>query len=155
MRFDSASSVEEVVWDMRIAEEPRAADRAILLKTYNGNPPFDEATAEENHIQVNRSSLEGPNIISQARRQWNNAFLKPTNFFVARPDYGPGHKRAEWSHSFTRHSNRLLKRHPGMIGQVRAVGANTLLYGMGPTMWKTRRNVVPHAIPADRWRLRR
>lgn len=147
MRFDKASSCEEVIWDMRISEEPRAADRAVLLRLYNGNPPFDEATVEENSIQVNRNDLEGVNILSQARRQWNNAFLKPTNFFSARPDVGPSHKRAEWSQYFTKHANRLLKRSRKMVGQVRATGANTILYGIGPTMWKDRRTIVPGPIP--------
>lgn len=147
MRFDKCSSCEEVIWDMRISEEPRAADRAVLLRLYNGNPPFDEATVEENSIQVNRNDLEGVNILSQARRQWNNAFLKPTNFFTARPDVGPSHKRAEWSQYFTKHANRLLKRSRKMVGQVRATGANTILYGIGPTMWKDRRTIVPGPIP--------
>lgn len=147
MRFDSASSVEEVVWDMRISEEPRAADRATLLKLFNGNPPFDEATADENNIQVNRNDLEGVNILSQARHQWNNAFLKPFNFFTAKPEFGPGHKRQEWSHIFTRHANRLLKRNPNMRGLLRSLGANVVLYGVGPCMWKDRRGIVPKAVP--------
>ena len=147
MRFDKASSVEEVTWDMRISEEPRAADRATLLRLYNGNPPYDEATAEENSIQVNRNDLEGVNILSQARRQWNSAFLKPSNFFVAKPDMGPAHKRQEWSIIFTKHANRLLKRCRKMVGQVRATGANTVLYGQGPVMWKDRRTPVPGPIP--------
>ncbi len=147
MKFDSASSVESTIWDMRISDEPRAADRSVLLRLYNGSPPFDESTVEENNIQVNRNDLEGVNILSQARRQWNNAFLRPTNFFVARPEFGPGHKRAEWSHSATRHSNRLLKRSRQMLSQVRAEGANVVLYGIGPSMWKDRRTIVPGPIP--------
>lgn len=147
MKFDSAALIEEMLWDMRVSEEPRAADRALILKTYNGNPPFDEATAEENHIQVNRSSLEGPNVLSQARKQWTNAFLKPSNFFSARPDEGPAHKQAKWSAIATKHANRLLKRERRMVGQIRAEGANTLLFGIGPSMWKDRCTVIPGAIP--------
>lgn len=146
MKFDKASSVEEVVFDMRLADEPRAADRATILKLYNGNPPFDEATAEENNIQINSNDLEGVNIISNARRQWNNAFLKPSNFFTARPDVGPPHKRTAWSYSFTRNANRPLKRHRRMVGQVRATGANTLLFGAGPSTWRDRRSVIPNPI---------
>lgn len=147
MRFDNVALVEQILWDMRVSEQPRAADRAILLKTYNGNPPFDEATAEENHIQVNRSSLEGPNVLSQARKQWTNAFIKPTNFFTARPDCGPKHKQAQWSVIATKHANQLLKRDRRMVGHIRAEGANTLLFGVGPSMWKNRSVIIPTAIP--------
>lgn len=147
LRFDNPSSVEEVIWDMRLAEQVRAEDRTVLLKLYNGHPPFDEETAEDNNIQINVNDLEGVNLLSQARRQWNNAFLKPTNFFAARPDTAPAHQRQAWSTSFTKNANRLLKRNRRMIGQVRATGAQTILYGIGPTMWKDRRSVVPISIP--------
>lgn len=147
MRFDSAARCEEIIWMMRLADEPRAADRTVLLKLYNGSPPFSEEQAEENQIQVNINDLAGTNLISAARRQWNNAFLKPSNFFTARPDFGPGHKRSEWGNIFTRHANRLLKRNRRMVGQVRATGAQTMLYGVGPVNWTTRRGVVPTPLP--------
>lgn len=147
MRFDSASLVEEILWDMRISEEPRAADRATLLRLYNGSPPYDESTAEENNIQVNRNDLEGVNILAQARRQWNNAFLKPFNFFTVKADSGPAHQRSAWSAVATRNANRLLKRDRRMVGQVRATGANTIIFGIGPTMWPDRRTIIPRPIP--------
>lgn len=147
MRFDSAASVEEIVWMMRLADEVRAEDRRIILRQFNGNPPFDESTAEENNIQINQNDLTGPNVISAARRQWNNAFLKPYRFFTARPDTGPSHKRATWSISASNEANRLLKRSPSMVGQVRATGAQTLLFGVGPTNWKNRTSIIPQSIP--------
>lgn len=147
MRFDSAASVEEVCWDMRIAEEPRAADRTTLLRLYNGNPPYDEATAEENNIQVNRNDLEGVNMLAQARRQRDNAFLKPSYFFVAKPDFGPSHKRQEWQYIATRAANRLLKRSRPMVANIRAESANLAIFGLAPSMWKDRRNPIPKAVP--------
>ena len=149
MRFDRASSVEEVVFQMRLADLPRAEDRAVLLRQFNGNPPYSEADAEENNITINVNDLEGPNLMSLARRQWNHAFLKPSRFFVASTDSGPAHKREAWSAIFTRHANRLLKREPSMIGQVRATGANNLLYGIGPVNWRDRRTVIPQPIPVS------
>lgn len=147
MRFDSASRVEEVIWDMRIAEEPRSEDRNTLLRLYNGNPPFDEATAEENNIQINLNDLEGVNILAQARRQWTNAFIKPKNYFIGKPDSGPAHLRYTWSQQFTRNINSLLKRSRPMIGQSRATGANNVIFGIGPVMWRDRRSIVPKPIP--------
>ena len=147
MRFNHPGTIEAVLWEMRLAEETRAADRATILKLFNGAPPFNEATAEENNIQVNVNNLEGTNVLAQARRQWNNAFLKPANFFVCRPNFGPGHKRMEWGQKATRNLNQLLKREAGMVGQRKATGANTILFGIGPTMRPDRRSVIPKAIP--------
>lgn len=147
MKYDTVSAVEECCWDMRLADQPRADDRALILKLYNGRPPFDKATEEANQIQVNMNDLTGPNVLSQARSQWNNAHLKPSNFFSAKPDAGPGHKRSEWGSNFSTHANRLIKRDRRMVGLVRSQGANTMLFGIGPSNWKDRRTIIPNPIP--------
>ncbi|HUD73958.1 MAG TPA: hypothetical protein VMQ76_02725, partial [Terracidiphilus sp.] len=132
---------------MRLSEQVRAADRAILLRLYDGHPPYDPSTAEENNIQVNMNDLTGPNVICQAGMQWNEAHLNSSNFFTAKPDSGPGHKRSQWSIDVTHAANRLLKKHPAMSGQVKATGKNTLLFGIGPTNWTTRRGIIPKPVP--------
>jgi hypothetical protein len=147
MKYDTVSAVEEKVWDCRLADQTRADDRAVLLRLYNGRPPFDKATEEANGIQVNMNDLTGPNVLSQARSQWNNAHLKPSNFFSAKPDSGPGHKRSEWGSNFSTHANRLIKRDRRMVGLVRSQGANTMLFGIGPSNWKDRRTIIPNPIP--------
>jgi hypothetical protein len=149
MRFDTPSAVDEVIRLMRESDTVLSSDRAVLLRLYNGNPPFDATTAKENNIQENSNDLAGPNLLSMARRQWNNAFLKPSHYFTATADRGPGHKRAEWSQIFTKQANRVLKRDRSMIGQIRATGANTLLFGPGPVNWKDRRTVIPNPIPVS------
>ena len=147
MRFDSASSVEEVVWDMRLSEQVRAADRAVLLRLYDGKPPFDEATAQKNNIQINLNDLSGVNVLTNASLQWNRAHLSSSNFFAARCDSGPAHKRSAWNLNVTNAANRVLKRCPAMAGQSRATGKNTLIFGIGPTNWTTRRGPVPKPVP--------
>jgi hypothetical protein len=147
MRFDHVGDVEEVVFAMRETDQTRAEDRAVLLRLYGGRPPFSEDDAAENGIQVNMNDLTGPNVLSQARAQWNGAHLKPSNFFSAKPDSGPGHKRSEWGSNFSTHANRLLKRDRRMVGLVRAQGANTMLFGIGPSNWKDRRTIIPNPIP--------
>jgi hypothetical protein len=147
VKFDTVAAVEEKVWDMRLADQTRADDRKVLLRLYNGRPPFDEATAKENNIQINMNDLSGPNVLAQARSQWNNAHFKPSNFFSAKPDAGPGHKRSEWAATFSSHANRLIKRDRRMVGLVRSQGANTMLFGIGPANWKDRRTIIPNPIP--------
>lgn len=149
MRFDTAERVEEVVWNMRLAEQPRAENRATLNRMYNGQPPFDESTAEENGVQVNRNFLEGVNLLAQGRRQWNNAFLKPGNYFNVSLDGGPPHKRREWSKIITRHLNRCLKRSPDYMESKRATGANVILHGIAPVNWESRSTPIPCPLGVD------
>lgn len=147
MKFDKIGTVEQVTWDMRLADLPRGENRAIINRLYNGDPPFDDATAEENNIQINRSDLEGVNSMSQARRQWMSAFLRPGNNFSASYDSGPPRKRREWGHSVTRHANRVLKRALPYVEQNRGTGANVMLHGPGPVIWKDRRSPLPRVLP--------
>jgi hypothetical protein len=138
LRFDTAGRVEEVVWCMRLAELLRAENRTVLNRMFNGQPPFDEATAEENGVQVNRNFLEGVNLLAQGRRQWNNAYLKPGNYFNVSVDSGPSHKRREWSKIITKNLNRALKRSPDYMETLRATGANVVLHGIAPSNWESR-----------------
>src|SRR3974390_329173 len=108
MKWDQIGLVEQRVWDLRLADLPRDANRTIINQSFNGDPPFDEATAEENNIQINRNSLEGVNAMSQARRQWLQAFLKPGNLFSATYDSGPRHKSQAWGHKVTHPATPVL-----------------------------------------------
>lgn len=145
-RWDNATHVEQVVWDMRLADLPRSENRAILNRLYNGDPPFDPDAAEENNIQINRNDLTGVNMLTNARRQWTQAFLKPGNFFGITYDSGPKLQRKEKGHIVTRHINSLLHRSREYIEQERASGGTMLLHGIGPSIWTTRRGVVPRPL---------
>lgn len=145
MRFDNPGRVEEVVWACRLAEMVRAENRVVLNRLFNGAPPFDEATAEENGVQVNRNFLEGVNHLSQARRSWNNAFLKSDRYFRVTVDSGPPHKRREWGSIITQHINKALKRSPDYFEYMRSQGANAILHGIAPSNWQSRTS--PFLIP--------
>lgn len=147
MKFDEVGRLEQVVWMMRLADLPRGENRAILNRLFNGGSPYDENKAEENYIQVNRNFLEGPNILSQGRSQWNNAMLKQATFFGVTLDSGPVFKRQEWSHIITRNINRQLKRSRSQMEQIRAEGANTLLHGIAPSGFRDRRDPIPRPMP--------
>lgn len=142
-RWNDASKVNQQVWDWRLADLPRGGQRTILDRLYNGDPPYDEALAEENQIQINRNNLEGPNLIGNARRQWNAAMLKPGNFFTVAVNRGPKIKRREYGHSITKVMNRVLRKSMQYKEQRRQTGAATMLHGVGPTTWDTRKKMVP------------
>lgn len=145
--FDNAGAVEELVWILRQADLPRAQNRTIINDLFNGNPPFSEATAEENNVEVNRNDLEGVNLMAKARSQWNTAFLNQERFFSVELDHGPKRKRAEWGRTITRHINRELKAARCQVEEKRATGGQTMLHGVGPCTWDTRKSVVPVSIP--------
>src|SRR5207247_651188 len=113
----------------------RSENRAVLNREFNGAPPYSEATASENGISVNRNYLEGVNLLSQARKSWNGAHLKPGNYFAVNVDSGPPYKRREWSKLISKNINRCLKRSCDYMEAIRATGANVVLHGIAPSNW--------------------
>lgn len=137
---------------MRLAEMVRGENRVTLNRLFNGAPPFNEADAEANSVQINRNFLEGVNLLAQARRQWSNAFLKPGNYFSVSLEADqkvPNHKRREWGHIITRNINRCLKRAPQYMEYHRSMGANTVLHGIAPSNWASRTAPFPTPLMVD------
>ena len=147
MKFDDVGMTEQVVWYMRLVDQPRGSNRAILDRLYNGDPPQTREEAEISQNQVNRNFLHGTNRLIQARSQWNNAMMGQATYFGVTLDSGPVFKRQEWSHSITTNINRMLKRSRSMMEQVRAEGAQTILHGIAPSGFKDRRYPIPKTIP--------
>lgn len=138
MKFDTAGRVGEVVWNMRLSELPRSENRVILNRLYNGQPPFDASTADQNGIQVNRNFLEGTNLLANARRQWNRAMLGTGNYFSVSLDSGPAHKRRSWSSIITKHINRILKNDIRYMEYLRGMGGTVMLHGIAPANWPSK-----------------
>lgn len=128
---------------MRLADLPRGTDRATLNSLFNGHPPFDQSTVEENGIQVNRNFLEGPNMLARSRRQFDTALLQGGVFFPVTLDSGPVHKRRDWGSIITRNLNRPLKESPVYLETMQSTTANIVLHGLAPVNWKTRTGVIP------------
>lgn len=147
MKFDSASAVNEVVWQMRLADLPRGENRAILQRLYNGDPPYSEDEAEENDVEINRNTLSGVNLLTQGRTQWNNAMLRTGPSVTL--DSGPTDKRASWSSSITKRWNQVRSKSRAKVGQIRSTGANVMLHGIGPCNWQDRRSIIAKPIPVS------
>ena len=149
MKFKDAASVEEVVFLMKEADKPRSQNRANINRLFNGDPPFTEQEAIDNSIQTNVNFLEGTKIAHDARRQFNNAFLKPGNYFSITVEEGPVHKKSEWGRIITRQINRCMKRSLPYVESNRSVFANVVLHGPGPVNWEDKHKwcPTPLAIP--------
>lgn len=128
---------------MRRADLPRGTDRAIITSLYNGHPPFDQSSAEENGVQINRNFLEGPNMLARSRRQFDTAMLQGGVYFPVTLDSGPVHKRRDWASIITRNLNRPLKESAIYLETLQATTANIVLHGPAPAIWKNRSTVIP------------
>lgn len=141
MKFKSARDVENVIWALKLADLPRQTNRALIDNLFNGAPPYTDREQEQNRINTNVNDLSPNRIFHDSTRQFSNAFLKPGNFFQVRCDYGPIHKRQEWSEIITSEINRQMKKSQIYRQTLRNVFAQLVLHGVGPVVWPDR----------DRW----
>lgn len=146
MNFTNASVVEQLTWQMRLADYPRSQNRARINDLFNGAPPYTADEERENNIAINVNSLEGTTLAHDARSQFTNAFMKPGQFFTCRTDMGPKHKRAKWGSIVSRNINRMMKRSPYYFEVMRAKFAQLVLHGIGPSAWENRDNWCPDPI---------
>jgi hypothetical protein len=146
MKFTNPAILEQVVWTMKLADHPRALNRARINSLFNGEPPYSDQEAAENHIAINVNSLEGCKLAHDARSQMANAFLKPGQYFTIRTDMGPVHKRQKYGAIVSKEVNKIMKRCPRYFENLRAKFAQLILHGIGPSAWETRQHWCPDPI---------
>lgn len=135
MKFDDADQVSQACWTMKQADYPRGTNRARINELFNGHPPYTEQEVQENNLAVNVNFLESTRLAHDARSQFANAFTKPGNFFGARTDTGPRHKRSTWGTIVTKEINRRMKKNLPYFEKNRSVFALDVLHGIGPATW--------------------
>lgn len=146
MNFSSADKVLSVIEDMKQADLRRAPNRALINDLFNGVPPYTKQEEDENHILVNVNWKEGSTLLHQARRQYENAFLKPQNYFAVHLDSGPSAKRREWGMAITRNINRPMKRSLPFMEAYRSKFAGVVLHSVGPSAWEDKWKWVPYTF---------
>lgn len=149
MNFSNAAVIEQVVWEMKLADYGRSLNRSKINDLFNGVPPYSDEQVRENNLAVNVNFLEATKLAHDARRQFYNAFLKPGNFFVITLDSGPIYKRRTWGKVLTKELNRCLKRSQGYYETMRSTFANVVLHGIGPTAWTDKETAIPKAIGVE------
>lgn len=136
MKFDKAREVEQLFYDMRLADFPRGQNRARINDLFNGVPPYTDEEVNRDGIAINVNSLEGTRISHDARSQFYSAFLKPGNYFTATTDMGPKHKRSMRGGVVTRQMNKLMKHSLDYFECFRSKFASLVLHGVGPAAWR-------------------
>lgn len=143
MKFNDAREVDQLCYQMKLADYPRAQNRARINDLMNGVPPYSEQEVQENNIAVNVNYLEGTRITHDARSQFYQAFLKPGNYFKATTDMGPVHKRGERSAIVTKEVNKIMKRSLRYYECFRSKFAMDVLHGIGISGWEDRDHWCP------------
>jgi hypothetical protein len=138
MKFNDANSVQSCTYYMKLADFPRAGNRARVDRLFNGFPPFTPEEVVQNRIQTNVNDMTATRAAHAMRKQYSNAFLKPGNFFNVRLDRGPQHRRREWSQIITEEINRAMKKGrsaPAYQETLRNTFGQVVLHGVGPVAW--------------------
>lgn len=135
MNFKTGSSVETVVWNMLLNSQVRAGNRALINSLANGAPPYTEQQAKENHISTNVNSLEQTELLFSARRHISNAICSADPLFSINLDYGPVHKRREWSKIIEKAINKKLVESSEFYDLREGIAGSIVLHGVGPSIW--------------------
>ena len=135
MEFTHAQAVEQVVWQMRLADWPRAQNRARINNLANGWPPYDESEVSANKIAVNYNDLSLSNISHNARRQLSNALITPDPLFTVELDYGPVWQRRDWAGIIQSRLNKIIRGSLPYMEARRSVFALLVLHGIAPSSW--------------------
>lgn len=135
MKFNDANEVDQVCYELRLSDYPRALNRTRINELLNGWPPYTEQEVEENGIEINVNSLEGTRIAHDGRSQLYSAFLKPGNYFKCSTDSGKAHQRQKFNTVFTKNINRPMKRSLDYFECFRSRFALDIAHGIGPAVW--------------------
>lgn len=138
MRFTKAESVESIVWAMKLADLPRANNRALIDLLYNGAAPYTERQVLQNQINVNYNDLTGTKISQDAQGQYSQAVFSPSQYFSVRVDSGPKHMRDEWSETITKNLKKAMKRGRSALKyreNLRNVFSQLVLHGSAAMLW--------------------
>jgi len=134
---------------MRQADYPRATNRALIDRLFNGFPPWTNEEAETARINTNVNFLDGPKLAADARRSYYNAFIKPASYFTLTLDSGPPAMRPTWSAIATKEINRIMKNSLVYFEVIRSQIASVVLHGIGPVHWCNDYNWRPRAIAIE------
>jgi hypothetical protein len=143
MEFDSAQDIEGIIWQMKLADQPRCSNRSLIDQLFNGMPPYTAEEQEQNRFTTNVNDLSSNRIFHDVTRQFSNGFLRSDEYFRVEVDYGPVHKREEWSQIITKEINKRMKRSLRYRQTLRNVFAQLILHGVGPVVWSDKEKWCP------------
>lgn len=146
MRFDDASLVESICWEMRQADWVRSQNRARINELFNGFPPWSDQDAKDNNINVNVNFLEGTRLAHEARTQFYAGFFKPGKYFTCSTDSGAVHRRGHYNSIVSREINSKIKRSLPYFESLRSKFALNVMHGIAPSAFRDKERWCPESV---------
>lgn len=131
---------------MKLADLPRASNRALIANLFNGVAPYSAEQVQRNNIDTNVNFLEPTKLAQDARSQFETANFTPNQYFTVRVDRGPTWKRDEWSEIITSNLRKAMKDGHSALPYreaIRSVFAQLVLHGVGPVVWSDKERWQP------------
>jgi len=146
VNFDDARLLDQLAYDFLLAGYVRGQNRALIAECANGWPPYTDAEVERDGHKINVNDLSMPRLLHDARASFNNAFLKPGQFFTCRTDMGAKHKRDLYGSIVSKEINRPMKKSIQYMESMRAKGALLMLHGISPAAWENEDRWCPRPV---------
>lgn len=143
---DDARYLDQLCYDLVLADFPRGLQRALINSSANGEKPYTDAEAEENGIRVNCSNLTMTRLCQQARLQYDNGFLGQARYFSAQTDMGPKHKRSIYSSIVAKEANSPYKESISYWECMQAKFGSLVLHGIGTAIYANADAIEPDPI---------
>lgn len=135
--------VEEVIWNLRLADIPRSANRAAIDRLANGLAPLTEKERLAQNAYTNVNYLDLAKLLADSRRTFYGAHLKPGVFFNVTLEHGDPNKAPKYGRIITREINRIMKASKAYFELQRSTFAMVVEHGIGPAHWQDNNKWCP------------
>jgi len=149
MNFKEPSKILSTIEYGDQVERVRSNNRRKVNDGFNGVPPLSASDAEKMGLKINADFGEMAVLGQHARRQYYNAFLKPSNYFKVKLPTAPPEQRMDWENTLTRLINRPLKRSREYFDLIRSKFASVVAHGIGPQMWLDDEDWLPVCVALE------
>jgi len=153
MKFSSRSKVESTLRAQEDVERIRSQNRVKVDNLINGVPPLSKDEQRKTNVRINVNWGEAAVIAHHARRQFYNAFQKPSRYFKVTIPKAPDEKKLEWESYITQCLNSILKKSKKYYGLHNEQWALIVSHGIAPKTWGTPDEWCPTLSPLDDFRV--
>lgn len=143
------TKMRDVVAKLMEGDEPRARNRNAINSLFDGEAPFTDQEAIDNHFYTNVQPLMAPRIAQQARQQLYRATMRGRFFFSVDIDLKDPDKALYASAEVTRLINRPIKKKREYRHLCRGIDASLFLHGRGPAIWDDTNRWCPRTLAME------
>lgn len=149
MNFSTRQKVLDTIAAGDQVSRIRSENRANVNKSANGAPPLTDAEAKRLKIKINVEWGELARLLQQARRQYEEAILSPSNYFRVRIHKAPEDKRTLWEETISCYLNRPMKRSDDYTSVKEDQILSLVAHGIGPQAWHSKESWCPETVAIE------